>query len=319
MLKTRSATFLPKGSFSDIIGHQFQLEILNSHLAKRTLNHAYLFIGRENLGKTTIAWRLIAELLGIEDLGKLAEHPDLKVLDGSKVIKVDEIRALKHYLHLRPYFGDYKVAFIPEASRMNNVAANAFLKILEEPPGKSILILTASSEKNLLATITSRCQIFNFYPVDAKQLEGFLRQKGIGVEKASAITYSAQGRPGKAMRYLQNPEILEQEIGSARDLLKLSRSSLAQRFNFAKNDFDTKTLEQVLPIWLALYRDVLLCREGCQDLIATLALKKEILALSKKYTVAKLREIIILIYDIQHSLKNNINKRLALEVLLLHL
>lgn len=308
-----------KNYFRGIIGHKAQLRVLENHLQKKDFVQSYLFVGREGLGKREIALRFIGHLLNLESKEKITKHPDVKILDREKVIKIDEIRALKHHLHLQPYWGSYKITFIPEAERMNIPAANSFLKVLEEPPGKSILILTAKSEKSLLPTIVSRCQILKFYSVPEKQIEKFLLQKGVSGQKARLITRFAHGLPGYALTYFQHPDYLEKEMAWAKDLLKLKRNSLSFRFNFGKNNFEREKLEDILKVWFIIYRDIFLLKQGCSDLLTQVISPEEILSLTKKYTTFQVKDIMQLIQRILTLFKYNINKRLALEVLLLNI
>lgn len=90
---------------------------------------------------------------------KPTPHPDFMYLTLDISIGIDQVRRIKHFVGLRPYSEIYKVAYIEEAQNLTVEAQNAFLKTLEEPPERTIIILTAPSIDNLLPTITSRCQI----------------------------------------------------------------------------------------------------------------------------------------------------------------
>jgi DNA polymerase III delta prime subunit len=89
-------------------------------------------------------------------------HPDLIVIDQNDSIKIKEIRDLKTKLYLKPFRSRHKVAIINNAHLMTEEGANAFLKILEEPPGDSVIILNMVDKTSLPDTIISRCQILNF-------------------------------------------------------------------------------------------------------------------------------------------------------------
>jgi len=90
---------------------------------------------------------------------KPTPHPDFMYLTPEISIGIDQVRKIKHFVGLRPYSEIYKVAYIEEAQNLTIEAQNAFLKTLEEPPERTIIILTAPSIDSLLPTIISRCQI----------------------------------------------------------------------------------------------------------------------------------------------------------------
>ena len=90
---------------------------------------------------------------------KPTPHPDFMYLTPEISIGIDQVRKIKHFVGLRPYSEIYKVAYIEEAQNLTIEAQNVFLKTLEEPPERTIIILTAPSIDSLLPTIISRCQI----------------------------------------------------------------------------------------------------------------------------------------------------------------
>lgn len=90
---------------------------------------------------------------------KPTPHPDFMYLTPEISIGIDQVRTIKHFVGLRPYSEIYKVAYIEEAQNLTVEAQNAFLKTLEEPPERTIIVLTAPSVDSLLPTIISRCQV----------------------------------------------------------------------------------------------------------------------------------------------------------------
>ena len=128
--------------------------------------HSILIIGgdlEERLGKGL----QLAESF----LGKTAtNHPDLFFLKEAQSLKIAQVRELQHQLALKPYSAPFKVALINEADKLTLPAQHALLKTLEEPPEKSIIILTVPNKETLLPTIISRCQIIQI-PVTTKRLE----------------------------------------------------------------------------------------------------------------------------------------------------
>ena len=146
-------------------------EIAEQPEAKRLLEgaladgpaHAYLLHGPPGVGKRTAAYAFAAALLGDERRVATRTHPDLYVLEPlGEMIRIDDVRALRHDLHMRPFEADRRVYLVLDADRMNEDAADALLKDLEEPPPYAVIVLVASELGPLPPTILSRCQLVPF-------------------------------------------------------------------------------------------------------------------------------------------------------------
>ncbi len=120
-------------------------------------------------------------------------HPDVLVIGPEKgEIRVEEIRAIEDALSFMPYEGNRKVVIIDEADTMNQSAANAFLKTLEEPPDKSLLILIAANPYRLPETIISRCSRINFSPLSEEACKKVI-EKGIGIDASRSTKKQHKG------------------------------------------------------------------------------------------------------------------------------
>lgn len=155
----------------DIIGHQKQLDRLGKAVETSTLSHAYLFAGPVGVGKMTVAKKL-AEMV----VGPITENfnPDLLevgLLQDKSEITIAQIRDLSYKLSLKPYSAQYKVAIIDNAESMNSEAANALLKVLEEPKPNTIIILITSNPNRLPKTIVSRTQKITFGELSPQELK----------------------------------------------------------------------------------------------------------------------------------------------------
>jgi len=118
--------------------------------------HAKLIVGGTSQQRQKAVNKIVKESLG----SNLADyHPDLMVIKGNNSIGIDQVRALKSKLALKPYQSLIKIALICQAEKLTVAAQNSFLKTLEEPPARSLIILETSNPNLLLPTVASRCQI----------------------------------------------------------------------------------------------------------------------------------------------------------------
>lgn len=193
-------------------------------LDRGRLHHAWLLCGVEGLGKATFAYRAARRLLGArpdEGRGPLGarpddpvsrlisaqSHPDLLVLErlveGGKTrksISVEQARDLPEFFSKSPSQAEYRVAVVDAADDLNVNAANALLKILEEPPERGVLLLVAHAPGRLLATIRSRCRRLAFPVWSEPALADLVRSRsGLDGSEALRIAGMAGGSPGAAL------------------------------------------------------------------------------------------------------------------------
>ncbi len=159
------------------IAKQDPAELIDRAIADNRLAHALLIHGQNLSQVEGFAYQLAGKLMQIDasdDLeASLIKHPDIFTIRPSKksrIISVDDMRELIRNVQHSPQQGLRKVAFIFEVDRLNNNAANAFLKTLEEPPLNTNLLLLTTRPHSLLATIRSRCQLFRL-PTSALEFD----------------------------------------------------------------------------------------------------------------------------------------------------
>jgi len=191
---------------------------------KGRLHHAWLLCGPEGSGKATFAYRAARRLLGaapdpsrgplgtrpddpVARLVAAQSHPDLLVLERAveggktkKSISVDQARDLPEFFSKSPSQARYRVAVIDAADDLNLNAANALLKVLEEPPERGVLFLVTHAPGRLLATIRSRCRRLAFPVWPSHALEDLVRdQTGVSSAEAARVAGMAGGSPGRAL------------------------------------------------------------------------------------------------------------------------
>jgi DNA polymerase-3 subunit delta' len=200
--------------FADIRGHERPREFLRAAWAHGRLPHALLFTGADGIGKRSLALAFVARLQcerdGEDACGECsscrqiaaASHPDVQLISvtpGKKEIGIDRIRGLKRFMQLQPMRGRAKVAILDEAHLLTIPAQNALLKVLEEPPTRSFLLLVSSNPGALLATVRSRCQRLQFAPLPADTVVEILTAASqIDAAAARGLAVLAEGSPGRA-------------------------------------------------------------------------------------------------------------------------
>lgn len=201
--------------FADVVGHQPVLDLLADEVPRPT--HAYLFIGPNNVGKAAVARRFAAMLLcADEDDGCTRRvmsgvHPDLTLIEpeGRTAITVDQARSTVALASRAPYESARKVFLFEEAGLMNDEAANALLKTLEEPTPSTVFLLVAESEDELPATVASRCRSVYFGRVPEDEIIAALAAGGVDEEQAGNAARISGGRPGLAFALATRPEVAE--------------------------------------------------------------------------------------------------------------
>ena len=183
------------------------------HDAKRLLSaalaegpvHAYLFHGPAGVGKRELALRFAGELLGDQTRVSRGSHPDLYVLEPlGEQIRIDDIRELRRDLHMRPFEATRRVYLILGADSLNEDAADALLKDLEEPPPYAVVVLVAERLGPLPETIRSRCQLVSFRRLSEPALRAAIATHAAGLSEAEIATLArtAGGRLGRALQLL---------------------------------------------------------------------------------------------------------------------
>ena len=178
--------------------------LLSAALAEG-MAHAHLLHGPAGVGKRTAAIAFAAALLGDERRVQARTHPDLYVLEPlGEMIRIDDVRALRHDLHMRPFEADRRVYLVLDAQRMNEDAADALLKDLEEPPPYAVIVLVATELGSLPPTILSRCQLVPFRRLSERAVREWIaaRSPERGEEEVRALARASAGRLDRARRLL---------------------------------------------------------------------------------------------------------------------
>jgi len=187
--------------------------------------HAYLFHGPAGVGKRLTALAFASELLGGDPRVERRTHPDLYVLEPlGDQIRIDAVREMRRDLHMRPFETDRRVYLLFGAHLLNDEAADALLKDLEEPPPYAVIVLVADEVGSLAETIRSRCQAIPFRRLSERAVreEVQARAPQLSDDEATSIARVAGGRLDRAERLL-DPAAAQRRV----ELLEVARSVYA--------------------------------------------------------------------------------------------
>jgi DNA polymerase-3 subunit delta' len=327
------------------------VQLLQRSLARGRLGHAYLFTGQQLEELETLA-RTLAKTLNCQNPVKISgiatdccdeclsckkieneNHADIhwaRPESKSRVITIDQTRELMQQIQLKPTEAQFKVAIIVGADRLNVQAANAFLKTLEEPPARSVLILLSTEPSRILETILSRCLRLNFSTESRRALDPAQSE---WLNKFSTIATAEQKSLFSRYRLLDS---LLQRLGEIRTHTEetLSARSPLEKYDSAEKDLREKWEDELTAAIEAEYRRqradlLLLLQWWLRDVwLHTLAAGEALLNfpqiagaddVARRLTPRQAQENLSVLEQTQRLLHTNVQESLALEVGLLKL
>ena len=326
----------------NILGHETAINFLNNHAKPGKTRHAYLITGPDGVGRETLALAF-AKALNCQNppaegefCGKCLacrqideqRYPDLlivRVVEGSKDLKIDQIREMQQTLALAPYQSPFRMVLIPDFQHATIGASNALLKSLEEPPSRALLILTADAKESLLETIASRCEVLRLRPSSITTLESYLRDEiPLSPARAKRLAHLAGGRVGTALSFNSDQDLLDAYDEALTDLGDLLNSRLRERLQYVERLQQRKgtSREQfgfLIATWLTFWRDVMIRREGADIPLVNIDQEQRIFETAQ---LIPSRQIEKILKDHENALVNldaNLNPRLVIENLILAL
>lgn len=329
-----------------IIGHDTIRERLEADYAKGFVAQSYLFCGPAEIGKFRLA-KTFAQLLqcenknlcrhcdtcrqieknihqstrivdrlwmkdAAEDLEFLAKYSNFdqghrkKAGKKSDQIGVEDVQVFTEFLTQKTD-APYKICIVRNLERMTTGAMNTFLKVLEEPPPKTIFLLTTTHWQNLLPTVVSRTRILEMHLVQNAVLRRHLSaEANMEPEQENAILTLAQSRPSRLLRLMNNPEFLSDQRELFRNIAQLiQKKSIPEYFRMAdhlakrENRSERKDFLDALVHFL-------------RTLLREKVLQKE-LSLGRELRTEDIIRMIAATEKLRLQLQQNVNKRMALE------
>jgi DNA polymerase III subunit delta' len=260
-------------AFKDILGQERAINILQGALRHGRLEGCYLFSGPEGVGKKLAAITLAKVLNCAAGADEPCEecvsckkisagrHPDIHIIESDgEEIKIDSVRQLQREINLRSYEAKKKVFIVDNAHNLTQEAANALLKVLEEPPAGSLIFLISDKTSLLFKTVISRCKVIKFLPFKREKLEAILQSDyRLDLKNAHFLAYFSEGRLGQALRLKKSDIIRERDL-VIDDFIFKHRLILPGAS--AQGKEDVRFLLNILAAW---FRDIYLVKSGAKE------------------------------------------------------
>lgn len=269
--------------FSQIIGHEKQMNHLIRSLESEKFVHAYIFNGPAGIGKKRVATALMTAILcqnsKVEPCESCASclklqsdnHPDIMLLKPeSGSLKNQQVEEFQKFVTIKPYESNHKVILIEDADTMTVSAQNRILKVLEEPPAYVVIVMMTTNINRMLPTIRSRCLGMNFQPVPSEKIASFIVDNyNIDMPRAQVIANFSKGSFDSAIKMLESEAFSEDRTLIENMFDALIRNKRLKLFDYVsileKNKEKTLELLELLTFWI---RDLILLSEGsAQQLI----------------------------------------------------
>ncbi len=319
-------------SFHDIYGHEKKIEIIRKTLAKKRIAHAYLFSGIQAIGKRTLAREFI-KAVNCEKADSLHDscneciscrkidresHPDVFSVEADgQFIRIDSIREMQKRITCKPMEARMRGFIIDDADKMNDQAANALLKMLEEPSPSNILILVTARPYALPPTIISRCQHMRFNPLSSETVAKFLvNQMSMDNQRALLLAALSGGSIGNAMQ-LNKEDIVVYRAELLKLLSITRREDPFSLINFASFlGQGKKEIKQGLNVLNTFFRDALVFKEVRQnEMLINQDNSSYIEAFATRLSGEQILQNIAQVEKAGQILEQNVNKSLTLETM----
>lgn len=313
-------------AFKDIAGNVRIKRILKLALERGRVPNSLIFGGPDGVGKSDMALTL-AKALNCRTLAAdscdecpscraidAGAHPDVMVLTAEvRDVKIEQTRLLKQMAYLRPMIAKRRVFIIEEAENLNEPSANSLLKVLEEPPDFTHIILVTASPHRLVPTIRSRCQTLAFSPIGREEIEEILIEREFSPEQARILALLVEGNLERALELEWDAvRALKDEAWELfASLDSTDRSSRFLEVFGAAPKAVQEEFGEVLELFSSFVRDMLLLREGGEPaLLLNPDFEDRLRAASSSWSARRLLGVLAELDVLIVELGKNMNKGL---------
>lgn len=320
----------------EIIGHTGNLKFLENSILKQRIANAYLFYGPQGVGKGLTAKQFSKILFCLNNenkpCGECAHcrqiengiHPDffkIKKEEDKNNITIEQVRDLRDKLSKGSFFGLYKIVVIEDAQYLNESSWNSLLKILEEAPLRTVIILIADQLDKIPLTIISRCQKLFFSLISQEQIYNFIDNEDKTRNMAADIARLSNGRPGLAFEIINDDEWMENYKLRMRNFLLLFDKN--KKLNDKNKKIEeilkeNENAEYVFSFLILLIRDLSLIKLA-PDLMVNSLYKDDLEKLSYSMSLEKIAYLLEMIVEFKNYLANNVNPKLLLQNFILEI
>lgn len=328
-----------------IIGHDAVQSYLARSILQDRVSHAYLFTGPNGIGKSLVA-REFAKALNCQSpktplssmplLSDIAcgecqscrkmdsqNHPDFRVIapDGMS-IKIDQVREMQSEIFYQPYEGKWKVFVIDQADKMTEPAQNSLLKVVEEPPNRSVIILLSVTSGGLLDTVVSRCQQVRFKRIPMGEVEEFLLGSYTTDRRiARTLAVLSEGILGRAVSLAADEAAAQLRHKALDILLRLSEMDVVGLLAEASSaPSDRKEAINYVEALMAVARDLFVAGLSQGDeLFQNLDMADDIRRAAEKYSPRKVMALLEILDRARRDLEGNASVGLAIDAMFLDL
>lgn len=316
-------------TFDSFIGNKKIIDRLRAKLREGRFPHGLIFSGPQGVGKHTCAL-MIAKSLNCTNAvagdfcnecancrkinaGSHSDVMTISVEEEASRIKIDQIRRVLTMLDFQPLEGRNKIFIIDPADLMNAEAANALLKGLEEPPENSFFILITVNVHELLLTVRSRCQVYNFTPLTL----GDMRQHGVSDE---LVVRWSEGSIGQARRL--DVTRLKSERELMLDFLETTVAANEEQFQDllgASADLGRakQGFEERMKILAVLLADILYLKEDLTGKLVNVDIRDRLVKIANRASVDRIIGMSDFLGFIESSLKSHVNRQMLTDMLAL--
>lgn len=339
-----------------LLGNEQVIKYLSRSLVNGKIANMYIFVGPDDIGKTTAANYFTSALLceqlrtggnlpcgvcsackqnqvGLNPLytdNFASVHPDYHLLKRSsdkKQIEVEEVREFIHSLEMSSFMNSYKVGVIKQADSLNDHGFNSLLKALEEPKNKVVFILIAKSLEALPKTVVSRAQVIRFYPVKTDVIYSYLIEKhNVSRSRAKLLARLAVGRPALAVKFWEDEDFYQNYLARVTGLMQMADLNINERFKLIEELLNDKQYGQeanrltgrIISTWQGIVRDLLLVGYGHPDLVQHEMELEGLNRIINKLTREKLLKFSEKLEEGLTYLKANVNPKTVLENLVIN-